>query len=225
MIGPIVATAAIVAAAQQTRVLPSPQNEALVARSAYSTVFGPTGLIAVPTAATVAQDELVIGVTMGDNFSNLSGNWGITRDIEVGATYFNPDGGDDKLIGNAKVMIVPSNFRNFTIGIGIIDAFDAFSSDPSIYVMGSAWLTPGRTLQRNDAIGLRVHAGVGTGMFDEELIGGAEVIVNNNWAIVGEWDSNNVNGAIRYVHDDSFRAQMGFFNKDLFFGISYGLRF
>lgn len=185
-----------------------------------NTLYGPTGLLVVPTAYTAVPRELRFGGTFADQVRGPSANWGVTDWIEIGGAFLDVDGGDDKAIANAKVTIHPANFRYFDVGVGIIDAADAINQ--TAYVVGSVNLTPPRVDSPTDArsVGLRAHAGVGTGMFQERLFGGAELLFADGWSLIGEYDSENFNAGVRYVTPEGVRVQAGVVNKHLMFGLS-----
>lgn len=196
--------------------------------STMNTLFGPTGLIATPTAYVSEHNSIQFGAFFGDGISAASGNYGIIRYVEVGGAYLDRTDASDKAIANAKVTIIPQNFRNFEVGIGVIDAFDTI--DQTFYVVGSADLvTPEWRVnvrgERFSTIGLKVHAGVGNGIFDEELFAGGELLFTKNVSLVGEWDTEDFNAALRYAHSNYFNVQVGFFKSDFFLGATTTLRF
>lgn len=196
--------------------------------STMNTLFGPTGLIATPTAYVSEHNSIQFGAFFGDDISGASGNYGLIRYVEVGGAFLDRTGASDKAVANAKVTIIPQNFRNFEIGIGVVDAFDAI--DQTFYVVGSADLvTPEWRVnvrgERFSTIGLKVHAGVGNGVFDEELFAGGELLFTKNVSLVGEWDTKDFNAAIRYAHGDYFNVQAGFFKSDFFLSATTTLRF
>jgi hypothetical protein len=189
-----------------------------------NTLYGPTGLIVVPTAYTTAPDAVQLGASFGSELRGPSVNYGIIRDVEVGGAFMDREGDDNEGIASAKVTIVPSNFTWFEIGVGIIDAVDAINQ--TVYVVASADLVvPDLDVADRTPVGLRVHAGVGTGIFEETLIGGGELIFANGFSIIGEYDADTLNGALRYNYDEDFSAQIGFQERDLFFGMTYSMRF
>jgi hypothetical protein len=191
-----------------------------------NSAFGPTGLIAVPTAYSAAQGTWQFGAFFGRGFRGPSVNYGIIPYVEVGGAYINRDGGDDKVIGNAKVTIIPANFRNFEVGIGVIDVANAI--EQSWYAVGSVDLiVPPAAEQALDTnfTRFRVHGGVGTGMFRSRLFAGAELAFDNRFSIIGEWDGRDFNGAVRYAHDDNFNVKAGFHGTHFFVGASYIMRF
>lgn len=191
--------------------------------SGMNTLYGPTGLLTVPTSSTVRLREAKIGATFANDVRSPSINYGVIDWVEIGGAFVDRDNGSDRLIGNAKVTFIPSNFRTVTLGVGVIDAADAIGR--TFYAVASAdLLTPNAEIEGRSAVGFRVHAGYGSGMFREKLIGGAELYFQEGFSLLGEYDGKNVNGGVRYTKD-SVQAQLGVLNKKLAFGISTTLRF
>lgn len=193
--------------------------------SRANSMYGPTGLISIPTAYTVRRNEARVGAAFSRHERGPSANYGIINFVEIGGAYIDRDGLSDKAIANGKITIIPSNFRNFEIGIGVIDAADAI--DQTFYVVGSADLilpdveAPDGSLP----IGFKVHAGVGTGMFRERLIGGGELLFGNRYSVIAEWDARNVNAALKFTPNDTLSLQLGVRDKGLYFGMTSSVRF
>lgn len=187
-----------------------------------NTIYGPTGLIVVPTAYVTADNHVNFSASFANELRGPAVNWAVIPGVEVGGAFMDREGADNKLIGNAKINIVPKNFDFFEVGIGVIDAADAISQ--TFYFVGSAALDVPRVAEEK-AIGFRVHAGAGTGLFKEKLFGGAELVFDERFSVVGEWDTKNFNAALKYVHDSGFRIQLGFHHTNLYLGATYGLRF
>ncbi len=187
--------------------------------------YGPTGLISIPTAYTVRRNEARVGATFGKNERGPSANYGILDFIEVGGAFIDRDGRSDKAIANAKVTIIPANFRYFEVGIGVIDAVDAI--DQTFYFVASADLVK-PSVEAPDGsmpVGFKVHAGAGTGMFRERLFAGGELLFGNRFSVIGEWDTRNFNAGLKYAPTDSLSLQAGVRNKGLFFGMTSTVRF
>ena len=221
---------AIAAASLLGSVEPSQSDTSMQAveqRAAVNTFYGPTGLMLVPTAFVTPANQVSFGASFGSEMRGPSANWGATPGIEIGGAFIDREGADNKAIANAKVTIVPQNFDWFQIGIGVIDAVDAINT--TVYVVGSAtWKPPNWNLGSElggRPVGLILHAGAGTGLFDEQFIAGAELILGDNLSIIGEWDSDNVNGALRYVHESSFRIQLGILQRHLYLGATFGFSY
>lgn len=190
-------------------------------RTRFTTLYGPVGLLTVPTAYVAAPETLLFGMTSGRNFKTAAFDYGIARSFNVGAVFADQEGANMKVLGNAKVNIVPQNFRNFELGIGVIDFADAINA--SVYIMASLDYATQTILERS--IGLRLHAGFGTGLFRDKLIAGTELVLNRRFSIAGEYNGININAALRYAHDANFGFQLGFQNTDIFVNASYRLRF
>jgi hypothetical protein len=194
-----------------------------ILRPRVNTLYGPSGLITVPNAYVATQGQIVLGTLFGRDKS-ASANYGVIRALEVGAAYLDRSEGDDKVLANAKVNFVPGNFKHVELGLGIADAFDDL--DQSFYVVASGeWVRPDFLTKRGGSLGLRVHAGYGSGLFNGTFIGGAELLFNRRFSLLGEYNGHTVNGAVRYIHDQALRMQAGVMRSRLFFDASYGFRF
>lgn len=191
--------------------------------SVQNTFYGPSGLIHVPSAYTVAQGDIRFGTQFERDQRTLTGNYGIYRDIEVGGAWLERTGRDGKAIGNAKVRIQAANFRNVDIGIGVIDAFDAV--DQTVYVVGSVNLVEPRAEDNvlGTSVGLRAHVGYGSGVFNDHIIGGGELLFSRDFSIVGEYDGDQANFGLRFARTN-FSAQAGVANHRLFFGFTAGVK-
>lgn len=191
-----------------------------------NSIFGPTGLINIPTAYVTPHGEYSFSASFGRNLRAPAVNYGIVPYIEIGGAFIDREFGSNKAIANAKVQLIPSNFKWFEVGVGIIDAVDAI--DQTIYFVASAdlappkWDVPERGLE---TIGLKAHVGAGTGMFNEKLFGGAEVLFTKKLSVIGEWDTNDFNAAVRFSPTEYFRVQVGIQGKDIHLGATTTFRF
>lgn len=188
-----------------------------------NTIWGATGLIFIPTAYTSENRTANWSAVFTDDTSGAAVNYGIIRDVEIGAAFLDFDGSKDKAIANGKVRIVPSNFDQFEIGIGVMDIADAV--DQTIYVVGSVDLVVPEQAAERGGFALRAHAGVGTGYFSEKLFGGAELLFERGFSLIGEYDSKTLNAALRYRHNDEFYITGGIYSNSLMFGMTYNMRF
>lgn len=210
--------------------LPLPQRITDVSRqpaAKMNTLFGPSGLLVTPTAYVTPHNEIQFSTSFGKDIRGPAANFGILQGVEIGGAFIDRERASNKAIANAKVNIVPENFQNFVLGIGVVDIADAI--ERSFYFVASASFTPpdwGLPRPVNGRpIALRLHAGVGSGLFQDELFGGGELLIDPRFALIAEWDAKNFNGALRYRHDESFAAQFGFQHTDFFLGATYSLRF
>lgn len=191
-----------------------------------NSLYGPTGLIKIPTAYTAAQGEVQFAAAFGRNVRVPSVNYGVVKYIEIGGAFVDRESGSNKAIGNAKVTIVPENFKWFEVGVGVIDPADAI--EQTIYFVASAdfvppnWDVPERGLQ---TLGLKGHLGAGTGLFQDKVFGGAEVLFSKNLSLIGEWDTEDFNAAVRFAPTDYFRIQLGVQGKDIHMSATTSFRF
>lgn len=191
-----------------------------------NSIYGPTGLIKIPTAYTTAQGDMQFSAAFGRNIRVPSINYGVVKYIEIGGAFIDRESGSNKAIGTAKVTIVPENFKWFEIGVGIIDPADAINQ--TIYFVASAdfvppnWDVPERGLQ---TLGLKGHIGAGTGLFQEKIFGGAEVLFSKSLSLIGEWDTEDFNAAIRFAPTNYFRIQLGVQGKDIHMAATTSFKF
>lgn len=188
--------------------------------TSQQTTWGPTGLINVPTAYTIGRGQASVGASFSRDRRGPTVNYSPVPDIEVGGGYIERDGFDGKAIANGKVLIRPMNFRNVELGIGMIDMADAINQ--TFYAIGSFDLVAPNA--RDDVLGeafrLKVHAGYGTGIYRDKVIGGGELGFSNKVALVAEWDGVDTNASIRYRPNNDITMQVGVMGKNLFFGIT-----
>ncbi len=213
-LGAIVTITALAAA----QVEPRGENPAI----RVNTLLGPTGLITVPTSTTTREDRFQLGVAMGQNIRTVSLNWGIFDSVEIGGVVVDRNNQNNKIIATGKVTIIPQNFDWLELGFGVIDPFDAINK--TVYGVASVNVrVPSQISER--AVGLRLHAGYGTGIYRDKVIGGGEVFLNNQFSVVGEYNGVDSNFALRYVYDNNLRLQLGVQAKVIYFSTTYGLSF
>ena len=187
-----------------------------------NTLLGPTGLITVPTSTTTRVERFQLGTAFGQNIRTVSVNWGIFDSIEIGGTVVDCNNQNNKVIATAKVTIIPQNFEWLELGFGAIDPFDAINN--TVYGMASVNVrVPTQTTEQ--VVGLRLHLGYGTGIYRDKVIGGGEVFLGNRFSVVAEYNGVDTNAALRYVHDDALRMQLGTQAKVIYFSTTYGLSF
>jgi hypothetical protein len=187
-----------------------------------NTLYGATGLITVPTTTTTRVERFQLGTAFGHDVHTVSLNWGVYEGIEIGGTVVDVVGAENRVIATGKVTILPQNFEWLELGFGAIDPFDAIQK--SFYGIASANVRV-PTEEGEKAIRLRLHLGYGTGAFREKLIGGAELFLDKPFSVIAEYNGVDTNAALRYVHDESLRLQLGIQAKVLYFSATYGLSF
>jgi hypothetical protein len=193
-----------------------------ILRARVNTLYGPNGLVTIPNAYVATQSRIVLGTFFGRDKS-VSANYGIIRNVDIGATYLDPSEGNDKVLANAKVNVVPGNIKYVQLGLGVIDLFNDL--DQTFYIMASGeWIRP-NFLERTGSPGLRLHLGYGSGLFNDSVLGGAEFLFNRKISLLGEYNGHTVNGALRYIRDEALRLQAGVMRSRLFFDASYAFTF
>ncbi|QYK53231.1 MAG: hypothetical protein KF824_13375 [Fimbriimonadaceae bacterium] len=187
------------------------------------TLWGPTGLIFIPTAFVTSAGQMNWGAAFSEDFNTITFNYGLVKDVEVGVGYLDRDGGDNKLIANAKLYIVPANLEQFRLAVGVMDV--AHAVDQSLYVVGSIPLVTPDFAVDQGAIGLIAHVGIGSGYFDGEPFFGAELYFAQGFSLAGEWDTKNFNLGLRYDFNPEFSIQVGSYSSAAFFKFGYTKRF
>lgn len=196
------------------------QSTILPSRS--GTIFGPTGLFSVPTADVLTARKFQIGTHFGRDLSTVAVNTGIANFVEIGAAYLDRDDADNRTIASAKVQFIPTGFENLKIGVGVIDIAKSVERTGYIMVTTRAKVP----VEVEDTVSqLILHAGYGTGLFREKIIGGAEGVLDGKWRVILEYDGDNLNGGLRYSHDEFLRLQAGVWRNQLFFSAGYTLEF
>ena len=210
--------AALAYSASFGQVEPRGENPAI----RVNTLLGPTGLITVPTSTTTRVERFQLGTAFGKDIRTVSVNWGIFDSIEVGGTVVDCNNQNNKVIATGKVTIIPQNFEWLELGFGAIDPFDAINN--TVYGMASVNVRV-PTEAAEQVVGLRLHIGYGTGIYRDKVIGGGEVFLGNRFSVVAEYNGVDTNAALRYVHDDALRLQLGTQAKVIYFSTTYGLSF
>ncbi len=213
--------AALLACSLVTAVLlPVSAQEDASQSTQMNTFYGPTGLMRVPTADIAAVHKAQVGVALVEDQWALSARYGMNRYSEVGATLLNQDDSSTDVLAAAKLRVEPGNIEWFDLGLGVIDPFDVL--DDSYYLVASTKKIP----ISGDAVGFRAHLGYGTGVFNQDPIGGGELYLDRHFAVVGEYDGRRGNFALRYNHlRQPFAIQAGVAESDLFISATTTLEF
>jgi len=210
--------AALAYSASFGQVEPRGENPAI----RVNTLLGSTGLITVPTSTTTRVERFQLGTAFGKDIRTVSVNWGIFDSIEIGGAVVDRNNQNNKVIATGKVTIIPQNFEWLELGFGAIDPFDAINN--TVYGMASVNVRV-PTEAAEQVVGLRLHLGYGTGIYRDKVIGGGEVFLGNRFSVVAEYNGVDTNAALRYVHDDALRLQLGTQAKVIYFSTTYGLSF
>ncbi len=189
-----------------------------------NTIWGTTGLILVPTAFVQPQQTLGAGISVNDDLTVGYVNFGLLENVEVGGTLIDNRDSDktDGLI-NAKFHFVPANNDRFHLGVGIIDAADV--RQQSFYIVASSAITVPDFAKDNNAIGLNLHFGAGSGIYEHGVFAGAEVFFAQGLTLLTEWDTEDLNFGLRYNFNPSFTGEIGSYSQNPYFKLAFNTRF
>lgn len=197
--------------------------------------LGASGLLLTPSAYTVGDRGVSGHAYFTENFNSYGLLVGPFDRLEVGFTVldFDREAGDGtEVLANAKFTLLKEGLVWPAVSVGVIDAFDELSDDPSWYLVASKGLP--RVLPVLG--GLTVHAGYGGGLYDDELFAGLELKIGTpldlipvskpTFTFLAEYANDDVNLGLR-GRWKGFAATLALFDFDEFGGgISYttGLR-
>jgi hypothetical protein len=190
-------------------------------RGRFTSIFGPVGLIRIPTAYTTPAKNGQVGMTISPDLRTVAANYGIIRSVDVGVTVADRSRNHVKGLFNAKVNIIPSNFDRFQLGIGFIDLFDALNQ--TFYAVGSVDVFT--TTIQNQVYAMRAHGGFGSGLFRDKFIGGVELLLTRQFSLVGEYNGDNFAFGGRWTPGQNFGFQIGVQDENIFVNSTYNVRF
>lgn len=188
-----------------------------------NTIWGATGLIAVPTAFTQSPRSAAFGVNFSEDLSSGYVNVGFFEGFEAGVALFDRPGNNDHGILNAKFHVPLTNTDRFQLGIGALDLAD--QDGQSFYIVASSAITVPDEMQNADAVGLNLHFGLGSGYFDGHVFGGAEIFFAQGFNILAEWDANDFNAGLRYQFNPQFTGEVGLYSSNPYLKLGYTIQF
>jgi hypothetical protein len=216
---------------RKTWLLVSIMGTALAGRaSAAPSLFGPTGLLVIPTADTLApvswNTHARIVDTGGDAMMIFGGNYGITRQLEVGLSGvdFKPLG--MKALLNAKYALLMESRVTPGVALGGLDIASQMGSSPGVYLVASKSLSSllGGPLTKYN---IRGHLGYGANnVFNDDLFGGLDMQVTPKVQAMVEWLHGGTYFGGRFGVGLGLQAELGSYDGHIGGGISYaaGLR-
>lgn len=185
--------------------------------------LGPTGLLNTPTALTTPMAAYDVFFYAGDEFLTYGVNFGLTEKLELGGSIFDPDNGSTEGLINGKYTLTRDSAATPGIAIGIMDVTD--SIDTTAYVVLSKGFGS-VALGGKKGFGLRAHAGFGTGILDDNVFGGAELLFTDRLTLIGEYDGRNLNFGASFRVGQGVQIKGALFDGDEFAaGISYSAGF
>jgi hypothetical protein len=191
--------------------------------SAAPSFFGPTGLLVIPTADTLAQQSWNLHLHLTEDLTAFGGNFGIAKGLEIGVTGVDPEGGDVEAIFNAKYTALMETATGPGIAIGAIDISDELNLDPGIYVVVSKSLSSLLGSQAGK-YNVRGHLGYGwNGIFDDDIFWGLDVQLTEQVQAMVEGIGSDITFGARFGLGQGFRAELASYDGDFGGGISYGM--
>lgn len=193
---------------------------ALVA-SAAPTIYGPTGLINVPTADTLSKDAYNLNANQVEFLEDISYgfNFGIRENLEAGFTRLP----NKNTVINLKYMFQPAVDTKTGIAVGVLDATDQVNT--ALYAV----VTRGFSTETLSGIGnLRASLGLASSTDREQsalnsIFGGVSFDVLKKLTVMLEHDGYDINYGVRYPVLPALTAQAGMVGEDhaLFVGLNY----
>jgi len=207
-------------------------------------VLGSSGLMFVPGDTVLKQSAFNLSANTfrtelhdtDDSFrvNTYAVNYGIWKNLEVGACLVDPKEGDKKVLLNAKYLAVAETIQRPSITVGVVDAgsqlhkLTGSNDDPGVYIVFSKNATAtAETVARTPSKPVRAHLGFGMGVYDGVFAGLDFVIAPKVSAFVeylssGLRDKGGGNTAIRYEVSPGLMIEGGFVNfQDACLGVSY----
>lgn len=181
--------------------------------------LGQTGLLLTPTADALDARQVNVAFHHITDVANLAaGNVGLTRGLEVGVLFFDPQRGnrEGKFTGSAKYQVLRETPNGIGIAVGWWDFADELNS--TLYGVASKKIT------NINGFPLRVHVGGGGGIYDN-VFAGAELPLATNLNTMVEFDGTYLNGGVRWGVAQGFRIDLGFLEKQFGVGASYNSHF
>jgi hypothetical protein len=162
-------------------------------------LLGPTGLLVVPTADVLGMSQWSAGASAvwldeDADATVLYANVGLLPRLEIGFSHEDVQGAATETIVNAKyrALGLPAQV---TVSVGGMDLTDQI--DRSAYAVASHDLGAGILNPRGLISNPRVHAGVGSGRFDD-LFAGFSVTVSDRADVLAEYDGDDINLGVRW---------------------------
>lgn len=189
---------------------------AVAPAAASSSIFGPTGLLRVPTADTLEPPGLDFSVYWSDVATSLSMNVGVLPEVEVSAIWIDPRGDRNTTLISGKWRLWEETETRPALAAGVYD----ITNEHNFTLFGA--------LQKHFIVGdtpVKVVAGLGTAnSLVEGLFAGAEIMLGRGFSALVEFDGSNTNAALRYPLTDDLQLTAGAVRDQLTVGARYSIR-
>jgi hypothetical protein len=189
--------------------------------SAAPSFFGPTGLLVIPTADTLAQQSWDVHLHLTDELITYGANFGLAKQLEVGVTGADPDGGDTSALINAKYTLLMETGKAPGIAIGGFDLIDELDLDMGFYLVASKSLS---SLMGGEASKYNLNAHLGYGwnsIFDDDVIWGLDMMVTPKIQAILEGIGGDITFGARFGLGKGVRAELASYDGEFGGGISY----
>ena len=186
--------------------------------------FGYTGLIRVPTADALNDNEFNAGAFFVnrdelDDPAIYAGNLGIADGAEVGISVIRRDSGPDDVFVNGKYNFQPGGDGKPALAAGIIDL--ASEVDATVYFVGSKGFGRVYETQFGPVHAGEFHIGFGGGQLDG-IFGALNANLGPTAKLMLEYDTEDFNLGARFLLGRQFAADVALFDwSDLGGGLSY----
>lgn len=195
--------------------------------SAAPSLYGPTGLLVIPTADTLAQRSWNAHVHVVDTNQTLTTfgvNYGVAKQFEIGVSGWDVSGFGTKALFNVKYAFLMETAKVPGLAVGGVDlASQIPGTDPGVYVVASKSLSSllGGGLAKYN---LRGHLGYGANnVFGDDVFGGLDMQVTPKIQAMVEWLNGNLYFGGRVGVGPGIRAELGSYDGDFGGGISYAM--
>jgi hypothetical protein len=191
---------------------------------AQPTVLGPTGLVRIPTADALTDDEwnaayFYIDPDDGPKTNDVVANLGVATGLEVGlAATHNED--ENNTLLNAKYQFAQETLNHPAIAAGVLDLTN--NLETTAYVVMSKTLASCIRTGYGENLSPRLTVGLGAGEFSG-LFGGISTVLGDWLAVMVEYDTKDINVGARIRVTDNIRLHVDGFNgfDGVAFGVSY----
>jgi hypothetical protein len=183
--------------------------------SATTSVWGPSGLIEVPTAEVLDPGSFSVGAnvkTDGGTIFRTPISIGASYGIELGVTPTNA-GTNTYVLVNGKLQLLKEKGEIPAIAVGITDIIDQYRQ--SFYVV--------TTKTFGEEKDLKFHIGLGTGLYEGPFMG-LELNVPKLGEVIFEYN-RHFNGGLRITYIKPAKIDIGFIGNAFVISGSYSAQF
>jgi len=162
-------------------------------------LVGASGLLQTPSAY-VQRSAEVAAFFAGTSDSGSGGALvGVANRLELGLMGSGSSWDSAKLLGSAKLNLLPEQLMLPAVSVGVLDAWNA-RDDISGYAVVSKYVIPYflDALIGQQRLALKLHAGYGGGIYSHNLLAGAEILDAGGLGALGELANGRLNVGARY---------------------------